>query len=297
MNRRTGAAQWKGISTMLTESNVEQIISAVSTNAAALTESFAQCFDVPWNLVAGESGPWIADDSSETLSRPGLAVVFEFAGDGFVVLIPDHLPLPGWYATPNDSQKSRLETLAMEWSMNLFPPDLEPGRYATVKVPRLRDYVNECQPADWAATIAIPVDNENGESLGTLQVVWPLTRPRFEAEETTIPDTPPAANSAATSSTTASTPSLLIDPLVRLRTLPVQVSVRLAEKKITVSQLLGISSGTLISFPKSCEAQLDLYVNNARYCRGEAVKIGENFGLKINEVGTTEERATKILNG
>lgn len=288
---------------MLTEANVEQIIGAVSENAAALAESFSQCFDVSWSLTPGESGGWNPDAPPADFQGHGLAVVFELGGQGLVVLVPADLPLPEWYASPNESQKSRLETLAMEWSMNLFPPDLEPARYATVKVPRLLYFIEQCQPVDWAATMTLTVQEATGQAAGNLLIVWPLAKPQFEVEGTAAPSTPAAAVTPATplekqpvvpaSSSAVTGP----DPLVRLRSLPVQVSVRLAEKKITVSQLLGISSGVLISFPKSCEAQLDLYVNNARYCRGEAVKIGENFGLKINEVGTTEERVSKILNG
>lgn len=76
--------------------------------------------------------------------------------------------------------------------------------------------------------------------------------------------------------------------LQRLTRLPVTISVRLAEKKIELGQLLAINPGTLITFNKSCEDLLDLYINNRIYCRGEAVKIGEKFGLKINEVNVSE---------
>ncbi len=71
----------------------------------------------------------------------------------------------------------------------------------------------------------------------------------------------------------------------RLLKLPVKVAVHLAERKIGLSQLLTMAPGTLLTFDKSCEDLLDLYVNNQYYARGEAVKIGEKFGLKINEIG------------
>jgi flagellar motor switch protein FliN/FliY len=72
---------------------------------------------------------------------------------------------------------------------------------------------------------------------------------------------------------------------VRVMKLPVPVAVHLAERKIELSQLLSMAPGTLLTFEKSCEDLLDLYVNNQIYARGEAVKIGEKFGLKINELG------------
>lgn len=278
---------------MLTEANIEQVLSTISANAAALAESLAQCFDVSWTLAAGESGTWDPTLPVSGFEGQGLAVVFDVGGQGLTVLIPESLSLPAWYLTPNESQKARLDTLAMEWSMNLFLPDMEPSRYATVKVANLQEFVETCQPLHWAATMTIDVADAE-QPTGSLLIVWPLLQPQFEAES---PVPTPAASIPAAPVVESPAAPTGPDPLVRLRSLPVQVSVRLAEKKITVSKLLGISSGALISFPKSCEAQLDLYVNNARYCRGEAVKIGEKFGLKINEVGTTDERASKILNG
>ncbi len=80
-----------------------------------------------------------------------------------------------------------------------------------------------------------------------------------------------------------------------LKALPVVVTARLAEKKIEMGQLRSLTPGALITFNKSCEDLLDLYVNNRRYCQGEAVKIGEKFGLKVNNVGVVDVRETKIV--
>ena len=82
----------------------------------------------------------------------------------------------------------------------------------------------------------------------------------------------------------------------RLHNVPVRVVVTLAEKRIEVGQLSGISPGTLITFSKPCEELLDLYVNNRAFCRGEAVKIGEKFGLKVTEIGVKPVRESRVLN-
>ena len=81
----------------------------------------------------------------------------------------------------------------------------------------------------------------------------------------------------------------------RVRTLPVSVVVTLAEKRIDLGQLLAISPGTMIPFNKPCEELLDLYVNNHLHARGEAVKIGEKFGLKVNRIGVVDERISPVL--
>jgi flagellar motor switch protein FliN/FliY len=80
-----------------------------------------------------------------------------------------------------------------------------------------------------------------------------------------------------------------------LLNLPVNVIVKLAEKKVELGQLTGLGPGAIVTFEKSCEDLLDLYVNNQLYCRGEAVKIGEKFGIKITEIGAVEERISAVL--
>jgi len=81
----------------------------------------------------------------------------------------------------------------------------------------------------------------------------------------------------------------------KLKKMPVTISVRLAEKRIVMEQLLSISPGALLTFNKSCEDLLDLYVNNVLYCRGEAVKIGEKFGLKINDLRPVDQHEPSVL--
>jgi len=82
---------------------------------------------------------------------------------------------------------------------------------------------------------------------------------------------------------------------LRVLRVPVTVSVRLAERKMSLGAVVALGPGSLVTFSKSCEDLLDLYVNNHRYCQGEAIKIGESFGLKISKVGVTEQRKERII--
>jgi flagellar motor switch protein FliN/FliY len=82
---------------------------------------------------------------------------------------------------------------------------------------------------------------------------------------------------------------------LRILNVPVTVSVRLAERKMPLGQVVALVPGALVPFTKSCEDLLDLFVNNHLYCQGEAIKIGENFGLKVAKVGVTEERKEHVL--
>lgn len=81
----------------------------------------------------------------------------------------------------------------------------------------------------------------------------------------------------------------------RLNSIPVEVIVTLADKKIDMAQMLGMGVGTMITFEKPAEDFLDLYVNNHLHGRGEAVKIGEKFGLRVNQLGVHDERISPVI--
>jgi hypothetical protein len=50
----------------------------------------------------------------------------------------------------------------------------------------------------------------------------------------------------------------------------------------------------LIQFEKSCDQLLDLCVGDQRVAQGMAVKVGEKFGLKINNLTPPAERMQAI---
>jgi len=70
----------------------------------------------------------------------------------------------------------------------------------------------------------------------------------------------------------------------------VPISVTLATKRQPIGQIMDLGAGSIIHFEKSCEEMLDLYVGEHPVARGEAVKVGEKFGLRITSVIMPEER-------
>jgi flagellar motor switch protein FliN len=277
----------------LTEQNVEAILERCQENLAALAESLNQCFDLSVQLEAGESGCWLPDEAAAEFQGPGAVAVIAVGDQGFGVIIPRGLPLPDWYTNPSDSEKSRLDTLAMEWGLNMLPDDLEAGQTATFAVTSGTMAIVRMQPEDWAATFDLVIRNPDGSSTATLKLVWPLAAPVFEEDAPPpIPRETQRAEPALHAVAPADHP---VGRIGRLSGVPVKISVLLAEKRIPLGQMLSITPGALITFNKSCEDLLDLYVNNSLYCRGEAVKIGENFGLKINQVGVVRVREDKVI--
>ena len=53
--------------------------------------------------------------------------------------------------------------------------------------------------------------------------------------------------------------------------------VKLAERKLLLSEVMRLGVGAIIEFIKSSEEPLHLLINNKPIAVGEAVKVGENF--------------------
>jgi len=83
-----------------------------------------------------------------------------------------------------------------------------------------------------------------------------------------------------------------IDPreLRRILHMRLPLVVTLAERKLPFKELLKITPGSIIEFDRASDADPDLSVGKKKIGFGQAVKVGEFFGLRITEVSPVEER-------
>ncbi|HEV7298582.1 MAG TPA: FliM/FliN family flagellar motor C-terminal domain-containing protein [Tepidisphaeraceae bacterium] len=77
--------------------------------------------------------------------------------------------------------------------------------------------------------------------------------------------------------------------LQRILRLNVPVIVKLAERKLLLSEVMRLGVGAILEFAKSSDEPLELLINNKPIGMGEAVKVGENFGLRITQVGDLKQ--------
>ena len=77
--------------------------------------------------------------------------------------------------------------------------------------------------------------------------------------------------------------------LKRILRLQVPVIVKLAERRLTLAEVLRLGAGAIIEFMKASDEPLELLVNNKPIGVGETVKIGENFGLRITQIGDVRQ--------
>ena len=88
------------------------------------------------------------------------------------------------------------------------------------------------------------------------------------------------------------------DALVRdlefLYEVPLQVSVEVGRARILLKDLLQMGEGYVVEVDKMAGEPLDLYVNGRLIARGEAVRIGDKFGIKLTEVVSQSDRLEKL---
>ncbi|MBL1216456.1 MAG: FliM/FliN family flagellar motor switch protein [Planctomycetes bacterium] len=72
--------------------------------------------------------------------------------------------------------------------------------------------------------------------------------------------------------------------------LDVPIIVRISERRMLVDEVVAFAPGTILELPKSADEDLDVLVNNVPIGQGQAVKVGENFGVEVTYVGDLKAR-------
>ncbi|RMF72044.1 MAG: hypothetical protein D6744_17210 [Planctomycetota bacterium] len=104
--------------------------------------------------------------------------------------------------------------------------------------------------------------------------------------------------SDAQSPQAASEPEMNVDTLPpeikRLLRLRVPVIVELARCRMSLANIRQLSLGRILEFSKPVNDSLEIRVNNRSIGEGEAVKVGENFGLRVTRIRTRSQRITAL---
>lgn len=307
----------------LSHNNPETILAACQTNASEAGSSLGRAFGGDYRLIPQQPAPLAIALSENNFASEGLALVLQ-VGDQFaaILLRSDAGLLPDWIPAPDKTGTSKLTTLGQELGMCLLPEDCMPDDFRAVYVSDLTKSLQDAEPQDGA--MCIPHQLKLGEVESTLLLVWPLAAgkniiaapppeaapvaaPPPVAEIPAAPVPPPAA--VATPVAPAPAPATVIKgakakkfssieeglpvlpPYTRsLLKIKVPVRVVLAEATLPVNRIIELAQGAIIPFEKSCEDMLSLEVGDCRVAVGEAVKVGDKFGLRVSAISMPEEK-------
>ncbi|MBN2292362.1 MAG: FliM/FliN family flagellar motor switch protein [Pirellulales bacterium] len=292
----------------LTPEITSEVLKACNSVAGEAAEAFGRAFDLANpKLSVGEAGSYDPQALPDGFNGPGLVVLLTVEGSAALVVFPQSSGiLPEWCPEPDPTGQSKLDTLAQELGMTLLPEDLMPTDFA----------------AGWAKTLAgaiarggvetgaamLPLEITGGDKNCTATLIWPAPKPasvlgkggqKPAAEKSTValntssPQPQPKPQPAKFSSLSVKRANRVEDLPKYSRSLlkiEVPVIVTLAEKRQPLGKVVELCPGSIIHFEKSCEEMLDLDVGGHHVATGEAVKIGDKFGLRITSMVLPDER-------
>lgn len=76
--------------------------------------------------------------------------------------------------------------------------------------------------------------------------------------------------------------------------IPLQVSVELGRKEMLIKDVLELTTGSIVELERVAGEPVDLLVNGRLVARGEVVVIDDNFGLRLTEIVSPEERLNSL---
>ncbi|MCA9242096.1 MAG: FliM/FliN family flagellar motor switch protein [Planctomycetales bacterium] len=267
----------------LTAQIAAEVEAAAKTNAEEAAGALSRALDGEYTMAVGETAEYDNAAPPEDFTGPGLAVLMKFGESAAVAMLTQASGLtPAWAASPDATGESKLATLAQELSMLLVPDSLMADVFESAWVGNLQAAIERGAPAEQAVVLPLSLIAEN--TGGTLWMLWPLTAPDafLQAAEPTeeTPESQPGG--PASKEPTRIFDFSQLPPYCRsLLKVRAPLSVALASKRLSVHDIMKLGAGSILSFDQPCDAPLDVHVGEQLIAEGEAVKVGERFGVKI----------------
>jgi flagellar motor switch protein FliN/FliY len=83
--------------------------------------------------------------------------------------------------------------------------------------------------------------------------------------------------------------------LEKLLNVPLKITVELGRTDMTLREVLNLSVGQVVPLDKIAGEPVDLLVNDRFFATGEVVKYKDNYGVRIVEIISEEERLNRLL--
>lgn len=76
--------------------------------------------------------------------------------------------------------------------------------------------------------------------------------------------------------------------------LEVPLIVLLGDRHLKLKDIVALAPGSIIELNKGAEEELTVLVNNKTLGTGTAVKVGENFGIRVTYIGDLKARIAAL---
>lgn len=76
--------------------------------------------------------------------------------------------------------------------------------------------------------------------------------------------------------------------------IPVTMSMEIGQTRISISELLKLTKDSVIELQRMADEPMDVLVNGTLVAHGEAVVVGDRFGIRLTDVISPQERLRKF---
>lgn len=83
--------------------------------------------------------------------------------------------------------------------------------------------------------------------------------------------------------------------LALIRDIPVKLSMEIGHTRITIEELLKLGAGSVVELERMADEPLDVLVNGTLVAHGEAVVVGDRFGIRLIDVVSPSVRLGGIV--
>jgi flagellar motor switch protein FliN len=76
--------------------------------------------------------------------------------------------------------------------------------------------------------------------------------------------------------------------------IPIEISVEIGRRRMLLGEVIRLGPGAIVELGKASGEPLDILANGHLIARGEAVVVGERYGVRIMDVVSSSERIADI---
>ena len=89
----------------------------------------------------------------------------------------------------------------------------------------------------------------------------------------------------------------MTDELDRILEIPLTIHVELGRKRMRIAELLELAAGGVLELETAAGAPLSIYANQTLIARGEAVVVGDRYGIRVTDIVSPGERVRRLGGG
>lgn len=82
--------------------------------------------------------------------------------------------------------------------------------------------------------------------------------------------------------------------LDRVMEIPLTIHVELGRKRVKIRELMQVGAGTVLTLDLQAGAPLSIYANQTLIAEGEAVVVGERYGVRVTDIVSPAERVRRL---